>query len=273
MTYVRDDDNEYDVLYEDGTTFTIPAKDVRKQTKLAAASARKKTPSRSRSRGRSPGRKPKASPARSPKSPASPAKPRASRAAATTKAPRPDPTPVRTSARLAKAKVELSDDEDGAGGRKAIPNPAHPRGKSRKGFFADLNLDWLQALFFIVLGPAILVSLHTLARAGVYQLKWPELSRKPADYWDRNSFVASLVFLMGIRFLNLLPLGSTVRSCSGVEVRMNGIHTLLTVLSVIPALVYRKVDVSFVAKNYFHLMTSSIILSFALSLIAYILVR
>ena len=59
MTFVREDDNEYDVAYEDGTVFTIPSKDVKKRTTMASAAKEKKaaTPSRSRSRGRSPGRK------------------------------------------------------------------------------------------------------------------------------------------------------------------------------------------------------------------------
>ena len=55
VTFVRDDDNEYDVQYEDGTIFTIKARDVRKN--IAKAAQGKKTPSRSRSRGRSPARK------------------------------------------------------------------------------------------------------------------------------------------------------------------------------------------------------------------------
>ena len=59
MTFVREDENEYYVAYEDGTVFTIPSKDVKKRTTMASAAKEKKaaTPSRSRSRGRSPGRK------------------------------------------------------------------------------------------------------------------------------------------------------------------------------------------------------------------------
>lgn len=63
VTYVRDDDNEYDVQFEDGTIYTLKAKEVKK---MEAISTAKKTPSRSRSRGRSPSRKSKASPARTP---------------------------------------------------------------------------------------------------------------------------------------------------------------------------------------------------------------
>ena len=63
VTYVRDDDNEYDVQFEDGTIYTLKAKEVKK---VAAIPTAKKTPARSRSRGRSPSRKAKASPARTP---------------------------------------------------------------------------------------------------------------------------------------------------------------------------------------------------------------
>ena len=43
--------------------------------------------------------------------------------------------------------------------------------------------------------------------------------------------------------------------------RMNGFATLLAFLACVPALVYRKVDVSFVGKNYYHLMTSTLLCS------------
>ena len=54
MTYVRADDNEYDIQFEDGTVYTLPAKDVRKTVPTAKPKSERK---RSRSRGRSPSRK------------------------------------------------------------------------------------------------------------------------------------------------------------------------------------------------------------------------
>ena len=45
---MRDDDNEYDVQYEDGTIFTIKAKDVKKRSIADDKTAKKATPSRSR---------------------------------------------------------------------------------------------------------------------------------------------------------------------------------------------------------------------------------
>jgi hypothetical protein len=53
VTYVRDEDAEYDVEYENGTVYTIKAKDVYKQTSAVLKRADRQ---RSKSRGRSPGR-------------------------------------------------------------------------------------------------------------------------------------------------------------------------------------------------------------------------
>ena len=123
ITYVRQDDGEYDVQYEDGTIFTIKAKEVRSPDSIAPRKATTPARGRSRSRGRSPSRK-ASTRNQTPTTKASPVK-RASRS--TTRAPRAEPAPVRSSARLANAKISLSSDEDD--GPKAIPNPEHPRGK------------------------------------------------------------------------------------------------------------------------------------------------
>ncbi len=270
VMFVRDDDNEYDVQYEDGTVFTIKAKDVKASKSLSSGAAKTPSRGRSRSRGRSPGRKSTASSSKSKASPGrTPTTKSPSRAAV--RAPPPDPTPTRTSARLAAAKVALSSDEEGRT-RKAVPNPSHPR-KASRGLLPDWDLSWLQALFFIVLGPALLLTLHTLAKDGTWGPKMPTLSRKPADYWHRDSFLAVFSFLFALRVLNYLPLGSTVRAASGQEVRMNGFFSLLAILAVVPVLVYRKVDVSFASDNYFHLMTSALLLSLMPSTVCFFLAR
>ena len=118
VTFVRDDDNEYDVQFEDGTVYTLKAKDVKKQV---TARAKAPKPSRSRSRGRSPSRKTAAEP----KSPAAP-KPKPKVAAA----PKPDPTPTRQSARIA-ARADAISDDDETHGKKAIPNPSHTPKKAK----------------------------------------------------------------------------------------------------------------------------------------------
>merc|ERR1719210_2603530 len=56
-----------------------------------------------------------------------------------------------------------------------------------------------------------------------------------------------------------LPVGNAVKAASGATVRVNGFATLLAFLACVPALVYRKIDVSFVGKNYYHLMTSTLL--------------
>ena len=59
VTYVRTDDNEYDIQFEDGTVYTLKAKEVRKTVKVTASKTERR---RSRSRGRSPARKTAESP-------------------------------------------------------------------------------------------------------------------------------------------------------------------------------------------------------------------
>ena len=117
------------------------------------------------------------------------------------------------------AGFELSGDEDD--GPKAIPNPAHPR-KTKRGLFANLNLDWLQALVFIVLGPLILVSLHVLCKNNVCKPALPSLPKNLTGYWSQQAFVSALGFGVLVRFLSLVPLGTRVRSVSGNQVRLNG---------------------------------------------------
>ena len=88
----------------------------------------------------------------------------------------------------------------------------------RGSFLPDLNLDWLKTLFFIVLGPAMVLSLHTLAKRDVYRAQWPDLSRDWKTYWHRDSFVAVFAFVALLRLLGFLPLGSAVRAVNGQEV-------------------------------------------------------
>lgn len=263
VTFVRDDDNEYDVQYEDGTVFTIKAKEVKKSVSKAATG--KKTPSRSRSRGRSPGRKAKPSPARSPNTSASRSK--------AVVAPKPEPTPTRSSARLAAARADLSsDDESSTRGKKAIPNPSH-RSKKKSmlpNFLSNLSFEWLGALFMMALFPFILISLHTLCTASSCKpaLPFDKLKKDLKSYWDPQSFMAVLVFGMVLRILSLVPVGSTVRTAMGQEVRMNGFLGLLALLAIMPALVYKKVNISFVMDKYFTLMTSSLLVAFLVSVVA-----
>lgn len=265
VSFVRNDDNEYDVTFEDGTVFTLKAKDVKKEVKPRE---RKATPSRSRSRGRSPGRKPKSS---SPAKEAAAPKP----AAPAVKAPKPEATPTRASARIAAAKAaELSSDEDEAT-KKANKSAFTPTPGKLGGLFANCNFAWVGALFFMALFPLILISLHTLCNKTSCKpaLPFKDIPKALNAYWDPQAFAAVVGFAFVLRLLSLLPVGTTVKTASGHDIRMNGFVTLLTLLAVVPALVYRKINLSFVAEKYFYIMISSLIFAFVLSTIAAVVAK
>jgi delta14-sterol reductase len=76
-----------------------------------------------------------------------------------------------------------------------------------------------------------------------------------------------------LRLLSFLPVGATIKSVSGHDIRMNGFVGLITLLAVAPALVYRKVDLSFVADKYFQIMVSSLIMAFVLSTAAAVVAK
>ena len=261
VTFVRDDDNEYDVQFEDGTVYTLKAKDVKKQV---TARAKAPKPSRSRSRGRSPSRKTAAEP----KSPAAPASTRKPKVAA---APKPDPTPTRQSARIA-ARADAISDDDETHGKKAIPNPSHTPKKSKGliGCIKSLSFEWVGALFMMALFPFILVSLHTLCTNTSCKPALPldQLPKTLQGYWDQQAFLIVAGFTVVLRVLSLLPVGSLMKTATGAEVRMNGFISLLLLLAVMPGLVYKKVDLSVVKAKYFYLMTSSLILAALCSLTA-----
>ena len=54
------------------------------------------------------------------------------------------------------------------------------------------------------------------------------------------------LFFNMVRLMAFLPVGNAVKAASGATVRLNGFATLLAFLACVPALVYRKIDVSFV---------------------------
>merc|ERR1711976_556762 len=264
VTYVRDDDNEYDVQYEDGTIFTIRAKDVQKRVE-----AKKKTPSRSRSRGRGPGRRSakKATPNRTPSASATPRQSRAAKKPAVAAV----MTPTRQSARIAAAKIELSSDESECKKAKAVLKQQAPGIKDRlMDLIFGISLEWLSVLFFTALSPFILISLHTLCTAKSCKpaLPFDKLPKTFKAYWDAQAFMLAVGFLAVLRIASFLPIGRVVRSPAGVDVRANGFLTLLMLMAAIPALVYKKVNLAIVSDKYFHLMTSMMFFSVFAALIA-----
>ncbi len=266
VTYVRDEDNEYDVQFEDGTVYTLKAKEVKKSVEKAVA---KKTPaSRSRSRGRSPGRKASKSPARSPQVANTS---RTSRRSTVVSAPKPDATPTRQSARIA-ARADAISDDDETHGKKAIPNPSHSKPKKGlMGWVKSLSFEWVGVLVMMGLFPLILVSLHTLCTSSACKPSMQVLDKLPKTlkgYWDQQAFLAVLIFSLTLGLLSKIPLGSKVKTATGNEVRMNGFLSLITILALMPVVVYKKIDISLVQSKFFYLMISAFILAFVKATIA-----
>jgi len=268
VTYVRTDDNEYDIQFEDGTVYTLKAKEVRKTVKVTVSRTERR---RSRSRGRSPARKT----AESPEAPKTPATPKS------VKAPKHSATPTRQSARIAAAATAFSDDDE-THGKKAIPNPDHKVSKTSFlcklnpiPFVKSLSFEWVGALFMMALFPLILVSLHTLCTKTSCKpvLPFDKLPKTLEEVWDPQAFLTVVGFTLVLRILSFIPLGSKVTTSTGATVRMNGFLSLLTLLALMPAVVYRKIDLSLVQTKYFYLMTSSLILGVVISLIARLLAQ
>merc|ERR1712106_726799 len=193
VTMVRDEEDEYDVECENGTVYTIRAKDVYKATSKIMKKAGTR---RSKSRGRSVPRekKPKAvevapedefsddeqaaaktedeadTPVEEPKE----VEPVVEAVVEAIVEPVVEPvvvkapkvkavkeikaeTPTRTSARIAaKAISDAFSDDEGEKIRLA-PNPELPDARGKK---KGWSFEWVWALIFMILGPVILVSLH-----------------------------------------------------------------------------------------------------------------
>jgi protein-S-isoprenylcysteine O-methyltransferase Ste14 len=264
VTYVRSDDNEYDIQFEDGTVYTLKAKEVRKTVKVTASKTERR---RSRSRGRSPARKT----AESPEAPKKPATPKV------VKAPKQTVTPTRQSARIAAAAAAFSEDDE-TDGKKAIPKPSKTSFLCKLNpipFVKSLSFEWVGALFMMALFPLILVSLHTLCTKTSCKpvLPFDKLPKTLEEVWDPQAFLTVVGFTLVLRVLSFIPLGSKVTTSTGATVRMNGFLSLLTLLALMPAVVYRKIDLSLVQTKYFYLMTSSLILGAVISLLARLLAR
>jgi len=294
VTLVRVEEDEYDVEYENGTVYTIRAKDVYKATTkiLKKANTRR---SKSKSRGRST-RKAKSevvseaevsadevsvaktedeadAPVEEPKAAEEPAaveEPKVVEEPVVVKAPKAKAvkeikaeTPTRTSARLAAKALTDAFSDDETEKVKLAPNPELPDARGKK---KGWSFEWLWAIIFMILGPVILVSLHTLCTKSGCKLETPKISTKHTDYINKDALIQLAGFYAVLKISSFIPLGSIVNGQ-----RMNGFATLLLLLSAVPALVYYKVPLSSVRKNYFFLMASCIIASFLSSIVFYIL--
>ena len=189
VTMVREEEDEYDVEYENGTVYTIRAKDVYKS---ASKIMKKATASRrSKSRGRSAARekKPKAAepveaeipadeePAAKaedqadgaddePKAVEAIEEPEVIEEPKVVKAPKVKAvkeikaeTPTRVSARIAAKAISDAFSDDESEKIKLAPNPELPDARGKK---KGWSFEWVWAIIFMILGLAIMVSLHTL---------------------------------------------------------------------------------------------------------------
>ena len=96
---------------------------------------------------------------------------------------------------------------------KLAPNPELPDARGKK---KGWSWEWVWALLFMVVVPAILVSLHTLCAKGC-KLEMPQLSRDWKTYVDRDSLLAVGAAGILTDVLAKLPVGNTVNGR-----RMNG---------------------------------------------------
>ncbi|XP_023339913.1 delta(14)-sterol reductase isoform X1 [Eurytemora carolleeae] len=273
ISFVREDDDEYDVEYENGTVYTIKAKDVYKQQSVILKKASR---GRSKSRGRSPARvkvtkkvaspdqtdsaQPEEKEEKEEKEQAKVEKVEKSKVERGLKA----ETPTRASARIAAKAISEGFSDDETEKIKLAPNPELPDARGKK---KGWSFEWVWALLFMLMGPAILVSLHTLCQSGC-KIGVPALSTDYKTYLDRDSFILLFSFNLLLDVLSFVPIGAIVNGR-----RMNGFLTLMSLLAVVPVLVHYKVPLGIVKKKYFTLMTSSIILSTLSSIVAYIMSR
>ena len=86
------------------------------------------------------------------------------------------------------------------------------------------------------------MSLHTLCTKDSCKpaLPFDKIPTTLAAYWDRQAFVCVVGFMIVLRVLSLIPVGSTVRSVNGKDLRMNGFLGLLILMALMPVMVYKK---------------------------------
>jgi len=129
---------------------------------------------------------------------------------------------------------------------------------------SGFNCEWMISLFFMFLCPSILITLHNICTSNVANLPPPRISMSPSDYFDGESVLIVLAFVMVLRLCEFVCIGKYVEGY-----RMNGFQTLLICLLSVPALLAHDVSLRVVTEKYFYLMTSCIFLSFAQSLLTY----
>merc|ERR1711892_994357 len=199
VTMVREEEDEYDVEYENGTVYTIRAKDVYKSAskimKKATASRRSKSRGRSAAREKKPkSAEPVEAEIPADEEPAAKAEDQADGAdeePKVVKAPKVKAvkeikaeTPTRVSARIAAKAISDAFSDDESEKIKLAPNPELPDARGKK---KGWSFEWVWAIIFMILGPAILVSLHTLCTKTGCKLETPKISTNYTDYINKDA--------------------------------------------------------------------------------------
>merc|ERR1719154_988493 len=120
------------------------------------------------------------------------------------------------------------------------------------------NLDWMVSLFFMILSPLILISLHNFSNK-------TSLSLLNSNFWDTEAFVTVTGFLLCLFVCEFVCMGNMVEGF-----RMNGFQTLVLALLSVPVLVGHGVSLAPVTDHYSLLMTSAILVSIILASLTYL---
>merc|ERR1719319_1428630 len=304
VVLLREEDNEYDVEFSNGTVFTLKAKDVYKDMPKRG---------RSKSRGRGEARAPKTIEIESASEEEVAAAPveeapvvseevvdaaepvpivepeiiaiaspivtaikttvRTSMSSikSATKKVLAEEKPSRSSKRIAaKMTADAYSDDEGASVKPSLaPNPelpdAHGYKKKKNWHLADM----LMAIIFMVGTPTVLVALRTVCGPKNCTINYevPKLSTDYKSYLDIEALKLVLAFSAVLVSINFLPIGKKVTALNGAEVRMNGFLTLILGLISVGVMAYLKVPLTLVTDKYFLIMGTLIALTFVCGLI------
>merc|ERR1719500_2292914 len=121
------------------------------------------------------------------------------------------------------------------------------------------SLDWMVSLFFMILSPLILISLHNFSsKTSLSLLNY-------SNFWDTGAFFTVTGFLLCLSVCEFVCMGNIVEGF-----RMNGFQTLVLALLSVPVLLGHGVSLAPVTDHYSLLMTSAILVSIILASLTYL---
>merc|ERR1719319_1813775 len=163
--------------------------------------------------------------------------------------------PSRSSKRIAaKMTADAYSDDEGASVKPSLaPNPELPDAHGYKKKKNWHLFDMVVAIVFMVGLPLVLVTLHTVCGKKTCDLKFevPKLSTDYKSYTDLEAIKLVIGFAVVMMSLNFLHIGKKVTALNGTEVRMNGFLTLILGLISIGVMAYLKVPLTLVTDKYF----------------------